>query len=182
MNRGPVGGPGYLWETWETIANMKNSPYIRSGRTGLIAPCTPSITEIMETLTEGDIPNYQRLETILLVEDSEDLSRSLSMRLSSEAYNVVPAFDGIDGLEKAEQFDPDLVIVDLGLPRMDGLKLLHSMRSLPGMGDVPTMVVTGSRDSCLEDRAWKYGVVRYFQKPVRQKHIVEAVGEVLRGH
>lgn len=143
---------------------------------------TPNMAAILETLESGKIPNYQRLETVLLVEDSEDLSRSLSMRLGQESYNVVPAFDGMEGLEKAERFDPDLVIVDIGLPRLDGMKLLHSLRMMPGMADTPTIVVTGSSDPDLEDRAWKFGVNRYFQKPVRQKHIVLAVSEILRGH
>lgn len=125
------------------------------------------------------IPNYLRLETVLLIEDSDDLNRSLSLRLRHNGYEVISAFDGAQGLQKIERFDPDLIILDLGLPKLGGVKLLHELRATEGLGDAPVIVVTGLTDPALEAKTKGFGVNRFFRKPVRQKEIVRAVREIL---
>ncbi|MCB9914300.1 MAG: response regulator [Planctomycetes bacterium] len=122
-----------------------------------------------------------RLETVLVVEDSEDLNRSLALRLAKAGFNVVTALDGKCGIEKVRAFDPDLILLDLALPRLSGTKFLEQLRDDPRLGAVAIVVLTGSQDPELEDKLARFGVQRIFRKPTRQKYVVDAVQEILRG-
>jgi len=137
--------------------------------------------QIQEYLDDITVPNYLRLETVLLIEDSEDLNNSLSLRLSQAGYQVVSALDGLEGLQAIEHHDPDLILLDIGLPKIGGQKLLHELRGMPEACKTPVVVITGLTDPSLEDKLRGFGISRFLRKPIRQKFIVQAVRDVLDG-
>ena len=82
------------------------------------------------------------MSRVLIVDDSEIIVNFLRMVLESEHYEVDTACDGVDGLAKARQSLPDLVITDSIMPGMDGFALLHALRADPATEAVPVIMLT----------------------------------------
>ena len=68
---------------------------------------------------------------ILIVEDEKILTKTMEERLSLEGFDVVKAYDGLEGLEKAMSENPDLIILDILLPNMNGIEMLKKLRTIP---------------------------------------------------
>lgn len=81
---------------------------------------------------------------ILVVEDNEDSRELLKLTFEHAGYKVAVAGDGEDGLERARERTPDLVMTDLNMPRMDGDEMARRMKEMPAMRGVPLVAVTGS--------------------------------------
>lgn len=118
-------------------------------------------------------------KTVMIIEDHYDFHESLSLRLRASGVRVVSAYDGFGGLCGIIEEKPDLVVLDLGLPDLNGLELMHFLRSTPGMQQVPVVVLTGSTDATVEEQALALGVRRVLYKPVRQRAIVHTILEML---
>lgn len=143
---------------------------------------TLDLEELETELAGGEIFSSlqkSRLSTVLVIEDNADLNTGLCMRLSHSNMNVISALDGVHGLQAAFKEQPDVVLLDLGLPRMHGLKLLHHLRMEPQMADTPVIVLTGTDDPELVEKSKRWGVSRVLRKPIRQAQIVEEIQEVL---
>ena len=82
------------------------------------------------------------MSRVLLIDDSETIVNFLRMVLESEKYEVDTAFDGTDGLAKAHQSLPDVIITDSIMPGMDGFSLLHALRTDPATEAVPVIMLT----------------------------------------
>ena len=134
-------------------------------------------------LLDGEAPalNYQRLETVLIIEDQQDLNRALALRLQAEGLNVACAYDGPAGLDKIQLLEPDCVVLDLRLPGLDGFKLLHAVRNQLNLGEAPTLVMTGDPDPRIEERAERWGIRKVFRKPVALGMVVQEVLDTLKG-
>ena len=91
--------------------------------------------------------DYSRAARVLVVEDDEDIAQALQRSLRMEGYEVRTAADGEAALEQGRAFAPDLVILDLGLPKIDGIEVARSLRA---DDDVPILILT-ARDA-LESR------------------------------
>ena len=118
--------------------------------------------------------SYQRLETALVIEDQIDLNRALSLRLEKAGLNVASAYDGLTGLDKVKDLEPDI-----HLPRLHGFKLLHRVRALRNLHDAPIIAITGDPDPRIEERAKRWGIRSFFRKPVDQRELVREVIEAL---
>ena len=120
-----------------------------------------------------------RLSTVLLIEDNEDLNDSLAARLRASNFEVITALDGMSGFELIEDQEPDLVLLDIGLPRLNGFKLLHRLRMEPMLADTPIVVITGSPDPDLETKVMSWGVETVLYKPVSQRKVVRTIRDIL---
>jgi DNA-binding response OmpR family regulator len=120
-----------------------------------------------------------RLSTVLLIEDNEDLNDSLAERLRCSNFRVLTALDGMTGLELIHDQEPDLVVLDIGLPRLNGYKLLHRIRMEPVLADTPIVVITGSPDPDLDAKVKAWGVETVLYKPVSQRRVVRTIRDVL---
>src|SRR3989454_11180647 len=87
--------------------------------------------------------DYSRAPRVLVVEDDEDIAQALQRSLRMEGYDVRLAADGERALEQAGKFLPDLVVLDLGLPKIDGIEVARTLRA---DGDVPILMLT-ARDA-----------------------------------
>lgn len=83
---------------------------------------------------------------ILVVDDEKDLRDALSSALSSAGYFVIKAENGEMGLKEAETHKPDLILLDISMPRMNGHQMLHSLRRQPWGKDTPVLMLTNSDD------------------------------------
>jgi len=80
---------------------------------------------------------------ILVVDDNEDAALSLSMLLELSGYEVLTANDGAEALRLVTEFEPRVVLLDLGMPRMDGYEVCHRLRQLPGGEKITVIAATG---------------------------------------
>ncbi|OGS07145.1 MAG: hypothetical protein A2204_01745, partial [Elusimicrobia bacterium RIFOXYA1_FULL_47_7] len=89
------------------------------------------------------------------------------------------AFDGLEGLEKVRKFNPDLVMMDVNMPRMNGFQLLQSLKSSPKTEDIPVIMCTENDLMGNVDAAYHLGVRGYVVKPFVSERVIKKVKEVL---
>jgi len=116
---------------------------------------------------------------ILIVDDDQDLLRGLNIRLSSCGYKVAFAADAISALSMARKEEPDLVILDIGLPGGDGFAVMQRMSSLGGLAAIPIIILTGRASFANQQRALSAGAQAFLQKPVDNDVLLAAIGNAL---
>ena len=115
---------------------------------------------------------------ILLVEDNEELAAGIRHNLSLEGYRVEWAEDGPAGLEAARRAPPDLIILDIMLPGMDGFQVLRSLRDLGS--DVPVLILTARGEESDKVRGFRLDADQYVTKPFGLLELLERVRALLR--
>ena len=111
----------------------------------------------------------------LVVEDNIDAARMLELALTLEGHEVRLALDGRDAVELADAFQPDVVILDIGLPRMNGYDTARAIRALPGLSDVRIVGVTGYGQPTDLERSQNAGFDTHLVKPVELDLLLEHV-------
>jgi two-component system cell cycle response regulator DivK len=104
--------------------------------------------------------------TILLVEDDEDTRYLMRLELERRDYRVIEAEDGEQAVTLAEQECPDIILMDLSLPTVDGLEATKQIRGLNGMSAVPIIAVTAHQETDFREGAKASGFNAYATKPV----------------
>ena len=107
--------------------------------------------------------------TVLLVEDEDQLRRVMKDLLEREGYRVVEARDGVAALEQVDRFAPDVMLLDLNLPGLDGYGVLSHLRSRPGTATLPVIVLTAKGDEDNEVQVLKLGADDFLTKPFRAR-------------
>ena len=115
---------------------------------------------------------------ILIVEDNPDLAYGLRTGLEIEGYDVQVAEDGETGLDRARAWSPDLVMLDLMLPGMDGYRVLRTMRE--GGSDVPVLSLTARGEEADKVLGFRLGADDYVTKPCGVLELLARVGALLR--
>jgi len=103
---------------------------------------------------------------VLIVDDNEDAANSLAMILKLNGHETVPVYSASDALQRAAAFKPEVVLLDIGLPGMDGYEVAQKLRELPGMRDIRLIAVTGYGRSDDRIRAREAGFDEHLTKPV----------------
>ena len=117
--------------------------------------------------------------TILLVEDEDQLRRVMKDLLEREGYAIVEAADGVQALEQVDRHNPDVILLDLNLPGMDGYAVLQQLRSRPGTSNVPVIVLTAKGDEDNEVRVLKMGADDFLTKPFRARALSARLESVI---
>jgi two-component system, OmpR family, response regulator MprA len=114
---------------------------------------------------------------VLVVEDDDEIADVLRRSLRQEGHEVRTAADGVEALDAAVEFVPDLVILDLGLPRLDGVEVLRRLRA---EGDVPILILTARSET--EDRVGGLdsGADDYIVKPFERQELLARIRALLR--
>jgi two-component system cell cycle response regulator DivK len=111
---------------------------------------------------------------ILVVDDGE-FNRDLMMQLLADDYTVLLAADGSEGLSKAEAEQPDLILMDLGLPRMDGWEATRRIKTSPRLRNIPVIAITSHAMVGDEQRAREAGCDDYLAKPIYEDELLRAI-------
>ncbi|MCU1672268.1 MAG: DNA-binding response regulator [Frankiales bacterium] len=117
---------------------------------------------------------------VLVVEDDPSVRGLLHTLLSAEGYEVATASDGLAGLVKATASHPALVLLDLMMPDLGGVRVLEELRDDPELADIPVIVVTGKIDAVPGMRAL-LGEDNVFVKPFAVAELLTRVGDVTGG-
>lgn len=107
----------------------------------------------------------------LLVDDDDDARELLASILEKEGYSVVGAHDGCEALELLRTIRPGVILLDLGMPRMNGAEFREAQRRHPEWLRIPTVVMTGTTDEPLLDLA----IEETLHKPVRARELIDIV-------
>jgi DNA-binding response OmpR family regulator len=116
--------------------------------------------------------------TILLVDDDHEIVESMRTILENRGYRILVARDGNSGLMVAERENPDLLILDMMMPKKSGFLVLEKLRSRPG-GLIPTIMITGNEGSRHRAYAEMLGVRDYIRKPFAMEKLVRSIDKVL---
>lgn len=116
---------------------------------------------------------------ILVVEDDAGTSRLFDEILRHLGMHIDFVVDGVEALEYIRNEPPDLVILDIALPRLDGWDVLDAMRKGEMAPDVPVVVITAHGQGMSAERAMDKGAQRFFEKPFIPSEVVAAVAELL---
>ena len=106
---------------------------------------------------------------VLLVEDEEPLRRVLRELLQRDGYEVIEAADGVQALDQVDRTAPDVVVLDLNLPRLDGFGVLAHLRARPATAGLPVIVLTAKGDEDSEVRVFESGAQDFLTKPFRPR-------------
>ncbi|MGC1272719.1 MAG: response regulator [Planctomycetaceae bacterium] len=119
-------------------------------------------------------------QTLLIVEDERSLREVLAYNLEKEGFRVVTATDGQDGLRKAQSLVPDLVVLDLMLPVLDGLQVCRQLRSDPRTQHVRILMLTARNEEVDEIVGFNMGADDYVSKPFKLKPLLHRIKALLR--
>jgi signal transduction histidine kinase len=141
----------------------------------------PEILEFSEPVTQSIDPLTDRTGawTILLAEDNEANSNSISSYLKAKDYHIILAKNGLEAIDMAKSQLPDLMLIDIQMPQMDGLEAIRQIRSHEQLTTIPIIALTalamsGDREKCLSA-----GANDYLAKPVKLKQLAATIQQLL---
>ena len=118
---------------------------------------------------------------ILLVDDEPDILEFMSYNLSNEGYKVFTATDGVEAVEKAKSKSPHLVLLDVMMPKMDGIEACENLRKLPKLGEKIIIVfLTARSEDYTQVAGLEAGADDYITKPIKVKVLISKVKSLLR--
>ena len=116
---------------------------------------------------------------ILIVEDDADVRLGYSVLLKANHYDTCFAADGLGALGEARKHQPDLILLDLGLPAGDGFVVLDRLRALPNLALIPVIVVSARDLRANKERALKAGARAFVQKPWDDNELLALIGQLV---
>jgi signal transduction histidine kinase len=122
-----------------------------------------------------DLPRATTARRILVVDDNEDAAKLLAEVLVAHGHHIRTALDGPSALRIAEEFQPEVAVLDIGLPVMDGYELAERMRAVPRLSDLRMIAVTGYGQESDRERALGAGFAAHLAKPVAIDTLVRLV-------
>ncbi|MCX9013875.1 MAG: response regulator [Candidatus Methanoperedens sp.] len=117
---------------------------------------------------------------VLVVEDEPNNMKLMSIVLKKHGHEPVEAFTGQEGAEKAASSRPDLILMDIKLPDMDGLEVTRRIRKIKNMKDVPIIAITSYAMAGDREEVTKAGCNGYFEKPINPLTIMNEIEAILK--
>jgi two-component system, OmpR family, alkaline phosphatase synthesis response regulator PhoP len=115
---------------------------------------------------------------ILAVDDEKHIVRLVQVNLERQGYEVVTANDGREALEKVDAERPDLVVLDVMMPYMDGFEVLQNMRRNPSTREIPVIMLTAKAQDADVFKGWQSGVDCYLTKPFNPMELLSFVKRI----
>jgi len=119
------------------------------------------------------------MPTVLVVEDQEEIAALINFKLKNSGYNVILAENGKMGLESARINSPDLIILDVMMPVMNGVQTLTALKSDKNLKSIPVIMLTAQSAESAVVEGFHLGADDYITKPFRTKEFVARIGAVL---
>lgn len=121
--------------------------------------------------------------TFLVVDDSPTMRQLITFSLKRfKGCKIVEAVDGVDALKKLQTSNIDMILVDINMPVMDGLKLVSLVRQDPKIKHLPVIIITTEGAEEDRSRGLALGANAYIVKPIQASHLVKTINEVLNNH
>ena len=123
--------------------------------------------------------NKNNKKRILLVEDEKDMAYAVTLQLEAKGYEVITASDGREGLEKARVKKPDLIILDLMLPKIDGYKVCRMLKFDSKYKNIPIILFTARAQDSDKKIGKEVGADAYITKPFEPNALLDQIRELL---
>ena len=120
-------------------------------------------------------------ETILIVDDEDDIIDLLQYNLDKEGYKTLSATNGLDGIELARQAKPNLIILDIMMPGMDGIEVCRRLRQDAHLRNIPILMLTARTEEEAQVQSLDVGADIYFSKPIPIPVLLSQIRALLRG-
>lgn len=117
---------------------------------------------------------------ILVVDDEGELVKAIEIRLKQADYDVIVAYDGQEGLEKARKEKPDLIMLDLMLPKMDGYKVCRMLKFDEKYKNIPIIMLTARAQESDAKMGMDVGANAYITKPFQHEGVLAKIKELLK--
>ncbi len=118
-------------------------------------------------------------DTVMVVDDSITMRRVASKLLERHNYDVITAKDGVDALAQLQDVRPDVMLLDIEMPRMDGFELATHMQNEESYSKIPIIMITSRTGEKHRDRAFEIGVTNYMGKPYQEDELIETIQSAL---
>ncbi len=116
---------------------------------------------------------------VLVVDDDSDVLLLCRVNLEFEGYEVTTAGDGAEGLETCRRIVPDVVLLDVMMPRMDGWQTLEAIKADPALSHIPVVMLTAKVQDEDQIRGWSAGAAEYITKPFSPLSLSKVIAEVI---
>ncbi len=117
---------------------------------------------------------------ILIIDDESTLVELLQVNFEFEGFSVSKAADGIEGQEKIRRELPDLILLDVRMPELDGFELCRRLKEDPATRDIPVVMVSAYAQQAQVERGLAAGAAAYIKKPFDVMELVETVKKILK--
>ncbi len=144
----------------------------------MVAPGEPVSTHF-DLLEEATAHPARATVKVLLVDDEDSLRRVMKDLLERDGYQVTEARDGVQALDQVDRVGPDIIVLDLNLPGLDGYGVLSHLRSRPATAAIPVIVLTAKGDEDNEVRVFELGADDFLTKPFRPRALSARLEAVL---
>ncbi len=148
--------------------------------TELEVSASPESRQVARRVSENATPQSQR-PRVLITDDSLSARRSLARMVEDLGYAPLTAVDGVEALEMIEHQAPDVLLLDLEMPRMNGLELTAHLRSREDTRDLPVIMVTSRSTAKHRREAERVGVSHYMTKPYQEHELADLLGDAVAG-
>ncbi|MCG8285739.1 Hpt domain-containing protein [Acinetobacter seifertii] len=138
---------------------------------------TPRHKQLSEAVYRQRESDERRL--VMIVDDSVTVRKVTSRLLERQGYDVVTAKDGVDAIEQLENIKPDLMLLDIEMPRMDGFEVLNLVRHHDMHQYMPIIMITSRTGEKHRERAFSLGVSQYMGKPFQEEELLENIDALL---
>jgi len=153
------------------------------GRVVVILDVAPLVRRFVANperpLPVAELEQQRQVPVVMVVDDSLTMRKVTSRILERHNFDVSVARDGVEALERLEERVPDLMLLDIEMPRMDGYELATAMRADPRYRDVPIVMITSRSGDKHRQRAFEIGVQRYLGKPYQELDLMRNVYDLL---
>ena len=119
--------------------------------------------------------------TIMVVDDDPDLVTLLRLMLEQKGFNVVCAYDGLQVFAGLEKQKPNLILLDIMIPEMDGLEVLRRLKAAPETSSIPIILLSALDEDEDMLTGCKMGADHYITKPFKSAHLMKLIDHLLRG-
>jgi len=142
----------------------------------LRAGASSAMAQVEEMLHQ---PSRTQGLTVMVVDDSITVRKVTARLLERNDMNVIAAKDGVDAVSKLQEHIPDIMLLDIEMPRMDGFELATHVRNEPRLRDIPIIMITSRTGDKHRQRAMQIGVNRYLGKPFQETDLLENIQDLL---
>lgn len=115
---------------------------------------------------------------ILVVDDEKHIVRLVQLNLERAGYEVITAYDGLEALEKVRSERPDMIVLDVMMPRMDGFETLQRLRANPETSEIPVIMLTAKSQEQDIFKGWQSGADCYLTKPFNPMELLTFVRRI----
>jgi chemosensory pili system protein ChpA (sensor histidine kinase/response regulator) len=147
-----------------------------------VAPLVRRQATLPRDLAPAPKVEQRRVPLVMVVDDSVTMRKVTGRVLERHNFEVMTAKDGVDALERLGERVPDLMLLDIEMPRMDGYELATEMKADGRLRDIPIMMITSRTGEKHRQRAFDIGVNRYLGKPYQEHELLRNVFELLAEH